>query len=151
MTVMDACALLGRSRRQIYRYLESRQLEPKGRLGQELLVDADSLSRIAAGARSNRPLPAGFQSHFPEYRVRDLHPSRDRTVVLSRLLEHGTYEDLRWMCRRYSRATLRAFVKGEGARLLSKRSANFWGVIFGVKSAAPSGRDLGLDPWRKRI
>ena len=141
-TVSRACRLLRRSRRQVYRYLRSGDLVVVGKLLGEWLVERKSVERLARNPLTVQPVPSHLQPLLPEYRVESLNAGRDRVLIVSRVLELGGLEQVRWALRRYPRQEIARIVRDDGARLLSPRSLKLWSLTFAVQPAAlPQWRD----------
>jgi len=141
-TVSRACRLLRRSRRQVYRYLRSGDLVAAGKLLGEWLVERKSVDRLARSPLTVHPVPSHLQPLLPEHRVGSLNAGRDRVLIVSRVLELGGVEQVRWVLRRYPRREIARIVRDDGARLLSPRSLRLWSLIFAVQPAAlPQWRD----------
>ena len=143
-TVTEAARTLKRTRRQVYRYIETGLLHPEAKMLGEWLLDAEEVRRAASRPLSVQPLPRGLAPLFPEHDISALNAGRDRTLVLARVLENGGRADVVWAFRRYSRAELVAFIKEDGARLLGPRSLRFWSLVLKVKPGE-------LPAWRKSI
>jgi len=147
LRMADACRLLGRSRRHLYRYVARGWLRPVAKFSGEFFFDVRDLQALR-GLRSGRraSVPGAMAPLFPEYDVRALEPVRDADVILSRILERGTARELRWALRVYSLPRRLAFLKSEGQRLLSSRALHFWSWLWGarVRRPKPSWRDPGL-------
>ena len=78
-------------------------------------------------------IPRSLAPAFPEYRLRDLSPRSDASMIIERTLEHGTRKELNWLFENYSAARVRKFVTESGARRLSVRAFNYWRVVLKVK------------------
>lgn len=148
VTVGEACRRLRRSRRQIYRSLASSTLESAGKFLGEILVDAASVERLALAPPAVQPLPRSLQRLFPEYDRTRLNAGRDRTLILSRILDGGSTADARWVFARYSRKEIAQFLRENGARRLSPRSLALWARLLRIPEAG--GRKAGTDPWTDR-
>ncbi len=123
LTVADLCRRLGKSQRQIYRYLKAGRLHPCGRvLGQWLF----SPEEAAGLARST--LPRTLQRFFWDAKLSDISVEDHRDFVLGRLLEFGDPSAMRWVFQTYSRKTVEDFLRTRGAAVLSQRTWNFWNV-----------------------
>ncbi len=131
-TVSEACRLLRRSRRQVYRLMREGVVEARGKFLGEWLLDHASLERLRDRPAQRQRLPRSFQPLFPEYDAATLNPGRDREVVLSRLLEHGGLRGIRWALRRFSAAELGDFLREDGARTLTPRTLGFWSLFLGM-------------------
>ncbi len=69
---------------------------------------------------------------FQEYRIRDLDPRVDASLVIERTLEYGTRKEIKWLFANYEPVRIRDFVRKSGSRRLSKRAFNYWRLVLGV-------------------
>ena len=147
LTVAQAARLLGRTRRQVYRYIETGLLKPEAKLLGEWLLDAAEVEKAALRPPAVQPLPKRLGSLFPEYDLSKLNAGRDKTLVLSRVLENGGLDEIKWAFKRYSRGELSGFIKEDGARLLGSRSLRLWSLVLGAKpEPVPAWRNDGIWP-----
>jgi hypothetical protein len=77
-------------------------------------------------------LPAETDWLFPEYDFAVIHIEQHRGVIIERILEKGSWEQLRWLFRTYGEAAVAAWVRQHGFRLLTKRSFALWRLVLGV-------------------
>lgn len=148
VTVSRAARTLRRTRRQVYRYLATGLLEPAGKVLGEWLLDAVEVERAAASPPAVQPLPRKLGFLFPEYDVSRLNAGRDKTLVISRVLENGGPAEIQWAFKRYSRRELAGFIEDDGARLLGPRSLRLWSLVLGARpKPLPAWRNSGV--WRK--
>ena len=147
-TAAQAAHALGRTRRQIYRYIETGFLKPAAKLLGEWLLDAAELENTARRPLSVQPLPKRLRPLFPEYDISKINAGRDKTLVISRVLENGGLDEIGWAFKRYSRRELSDFIKEDGARLLGSRSLRLWSLVLGAHpEPVPAWRNPGT--WRK--
>ncbi len=144
VSVTDACRILKKSRRQLYRYMKDGWVKPVGKFLNEWLVDGASLEQIrllssAAKAR----LPRNFQWMYPEYRIENLRPAVHAISITGPILEMGGRKEIRWLLRTYPKDWLVWFLRDQGRRLLTKRSLNFWSLWFGIEMPPPTWREIG--------
>lgn len=148
-SVADAGRRLGKTRRQIYRYLRSGWLENHGKFLGEWLLEEKSVARLAASPPQTQPLPRRLKPLFPEYDLTRLNAGKDRNFLLGRVLDEGGLEDLRWLMRRYPPPVIRRFIRDEGALRLSPRSRRLWSLYFKARPRpAPAWR--ASDAWKNR-
>lgn len=84
-------------------------------------------------------LPAASAWLFPEYDFGTMDLVQHRGVIMERLLDRGTWEQLRWLFSTYGEGRVSEWVRRHGLRLLSKRSFALWCLALGVKQyEAPS-------------
>ena len=77
-------------------------------------------------------LPAGAAWLFPEYDFDTMDTKSHESVIIERVLERGTWEQLRWLFVTYGEASVAEWVRRHGFRLLSRRSFALWRLALGV-------------------
>ncbi|MBN1658270.1 MAG: hypothetical protein JXA93_07715 [Anaerolineae bacterium] len=95
-------------------------------------------------------LPADSAWLFPEYEVESIEVARHSGVIIERMLERGTWKQLRWLFRTYGEERVARWVAQHGFRLLSKRSFALWRVALDVKEyVAPewAWEAGGMETW----
>lgn len=140
LTVADVCRSLRKSRRQVYRYLNTGRLQPCGQVLGQWLFAPEEIKGLA-----RQGVPRTLQRYFWDARCSTLSPVHHRDFIVARLLEFGDRAALRWLFQTYSRNDLSAFLTSGGAVRLSPRSRRFWAVFFGL--SVPSSRQWS---WRSR-
>lgn len=140
LTVREVCRRLGKSQRQVYRYLRSRRLKPCARiLGQWLFWQG-----VVSQFRRTR-LPGLLRRFFWDVQLSSLAVDDHRDFILARLLEFGDRASLRWVFQTYPLEAVLAFLKGRGAEVLPGRTWSFWALLLGL-NADRSRRAA----WRRR-
>ena len=79
---------------------------------------------------NGKRIPQFAQRYFWDVDARKLDADKYSTYVIERLLELGNPRTARWLLRRYSRRKIISVLKK--TRALSRMSANFWAVYFGL-------------------
>jgi hypothetical protein len=95
-------------------------------------------------------LPADAAWLFPEYDFETMTPERHESVIIERILERGTWEQLRWLFAVYGESNVAEWVRRHGFRLLSKRSFALWRLALGITAyVAPEWavEAKGEEPW----
>ncbi|MFH1726168.1 MAG: helix-turn-helix domain-containing protein [Elusimicrobiota bacterium] len=146
-TVKEACSLLKRTRRQVYRHIENGILPSMGKVLGEWLLDRTAVERLGRDPLFAQPVPARLQPLFPEYRVGDLNAGRDRVMILARVLEGGGRSDMKWLLRRYGRKDIARFLEEDGSRLLSARALRLWALFFRVRPRPVPSWRRAANPW----
>ena len=77
-------------------------------------------------------LPADAAWLFPEYDFDTMDADSHKSVIIERVLERGTWEQLRWLFATYSETSVAEWVRRHGFRLLSRRSFALWRLALGV-------------------
>lgn len=140
VTVREACRRLGKSRRQVYRYVRTGRLQPCAKVLDQWLFTPQEVD-LARGSG----LPGALRKFFWDVKLSSLSVEHHRDFILARLLELGDWDAARWVFRTYPRSELIEFLNSRGAEVLSKRNWSFWAV----QARGPS---CGAPPrsWRRR-
>jgi hypothetical protein len=77
-------------------------------------------------------LPVTTAWLFPEYDFSSMDLEQHRGVIVERLLERGTWEQLRWLFSTYGEGPVADWVRRHGLRLLSSRSFALWHLALGI-------------------
>ena len=77
-------------------------------------------------------LPADAAWLFPEYDFESMSLEEHRGVIIERVLERGTWEQVRWLFATYGEDAVAEWVRRHGFRLLSRRSFALWRLVLGV-------------------
>ncbi|MBN1887781.1 MAG: hypothetical protein JW850_07310 [Thermoflexales bacterium] len=78
-------------------------------------------------------IPGELRPHFQEYDLDSLDLKRDADLVIQRTLEHGTWDEVRWLFGAYGRPRIRTFVRERGERLLSPVTFNYWRKLLRIR------------------
>ena len=95
-------------------------------------------------------LPADAAWLFPEYDFDTMDPASHKSVIIERVLERGSWEQLCWLFATYGEAGVAEWVRRHGFRLLSGRSFALWRLVLRVADyvapewAVEAGR---MEPW----
>ena len=95
-------------------------------------------------------LPADAAWLFPEYEFECMDLEDYQGVIIERILERGSWEQIRWLFSTYGEALVTDWVRNHGFRLLSKRSFALWLLTLGIKEFnAPSWAITAkeMEPW----
>jgi hypothetical protein len=82
---------------------------------------------------TNAGIPSGLWPHFQEYDPRRLDREQDADLIVQRTLEHGTWEEIRWLVASYGVERIREFVRLRGERLLSAATFTYWRKLLGLR------------------
>jgi len=80
--------------------------------------------------RTSASLPKSLQRYFWDYSFKDLSWSKDRDLIIRRLLTDGSWESIRWLRKRIGDDGLRTWLIAHQARGLSPRQIRFWSLIL---------------------
>ena len=78
-------------------------------------------------------LPTNTAWLFPEYDFATMDLKTHQGVIIERVLERGSWEQLQWLFATYGETNVAQWVCNHGFRLLSKRSFSLWCLILDVK------------------
>jgi len=95
-------------------------------------------------------LPADAAWLFPEYDFDTMGLESHNSVIIERILERGTWEQLNWLFVTYGKADVAEWVRRHGFRLLSRRSFALWRLALGVSEyVAPEWavEAKRMEPW----
>lgn len=90
------------------------------------------MNRDAVKIPAEDRLPADAAWLFPEYDAPSITLEHHRGVIIERMLERGTWEQLRWLFATYGEDEVAAWVQQHGFRLLTKRSFALWRLALDV-------------------
>jgi hypothetical protein len=85
--------------------------------------------------RPARRLPADSAWLFPEYDWDSLELEPDSGIIVERLLERGSWPQVRWLFTTYGEERVAEWVRRHGFRLLSRRSFALWRLVLDVTAA----------------
>ena len=78
-------------------------------------------------------IPSGMKWMFPEYDFQEMRVDSHQFVIIERVLERGSWEQLRWLFNTYGEKAVAEWVQNHGFRLLSKRSFALWRLALGIR------------------
>jgi hypothetical protein len=83
-------------------------------------------------------IPSGLWPYFQEYDPRTLDLDYDANLIMQRTLEHGTWDEVRWLFGTYGGPRIRTFVRERGESLLSRVTFNYWRKLLGIRRWRPT-------------
>jgi len=91
---------------------------------------------------SEKPIPKSLQPYLQEYDLVDLGLQQDANLIIQRTLEFGTWDEIRWLFRVYSRRRVQRFLREHGERWLKPVTFNYWRKLLGLRRwrHAPFGK-----------
>ena len=95
-------------------------------------------------------LPADTAWLFAEYDFDTIDIESHKSVIIERVLERGTWEQLCWLFATYGEANVAEWVRWHGFRLLSRRSFALWRLALGITDyIAPEWavEAKRMEPW----
>lgn len=89
-------------------------------------------------------IPVGLKPYFQEYDITQLDMTRDANLIIQRVLEFGTWDELRWLFETYRSKRIRLFLREHGERWLKPVTFNYWRKLLGIsrwkKSPFPTAK-----------
>lgn len=82
---------------------------------------------------SKNRLPESTAWLFPEYKFARMDAESYATVIIERILERGSWAELRWLFTRYGRQRVATWLRQHGFRRLSPCAFGYWRWVLGVK------------------
>ena len=78
-------------------------------------------------------IPVGLKPYFQEYDIKRLDISRDANLIIQRVLEFGTWDEIRWLFKIYQSKRIRLFLRQYGARWLKPVTFTYWRKLLGIR------------------
>jgi len=78
-------------------------------------------------------IPLRMKWLFWSYDIKSLDLKRDKKYIITQVLNHGTWEDLKWLYKAYSEKEIKAVLKRPMRGVWFEKVLNFWTTIFGIK------------------
>jgi hypothetical protein len=75
-------------------------------------------------------LPKKLRPFFGDYPFARLSITKDRDLIIRRLLSSGSWDAVCWMCRQIGDPTLREWLIAHKGRGLTPRQLRFWGAVY---------------------
>ena len=97
-------------------------------------------------------LPKSLQRYFWDYTFKDLSWSKDRDLIIRRLLTDGSWESILWLRKRIGDDGLRRWLITHQARGLSPRQIRFWSLVLDLPKLRVETwtRTARSSPWSQR-
>ncbi|WP_157913009.1 DUF6922 domain-containing protein [Candidatus Promineifilum breve] len=83
---------------------------------------------------SQADLPTDMAWLFPEYAFLTIGVQSHQGVIIERVLERGSWEQVRWLFTTYGETAVAQWVGKHGFRLLSKRSFALWRLVLDIET-----------------
>jgi hypothetical protein len=87
-------------------------------------------------------IPSYVRPFLWSYDTRGLDVMRDKKRIITNVLNMGSFEATKWLFQTYDRSDLKSAVANPLPGDWSKKSLNFWRLIFDVTPKSVSGRTL---------
>jgi hypothetical protein len=93
---------------------------------------------------ANEPIPAEIPAStrwlFPEYNFALMTAEAFFPVIVERILNRGSWAEIRWLLDRYERECITQWVQRHGYRRLDKRALHYWCWMLGIQ-------EVHKPPW----
>jgi|SRR5215510_2508795 len=89
-----------------------------------------ALSRLAAYCYTKCVIPHHIRPFFWDINIDNFDPASYPEYAIARILEYGDEKALAWLREVFPENAIKKVIRTE--RRLSRKSANFWAVIYGV-------------------
>ena len=84
-------------------------------------------------ASSSSQIPNGLKPYFQEYDITRLDVTRDANLIIQRVLEFGTWDEIRWLFKTYRSKRIRLFLRQHGDRWLKPVTFTYWRKLLGIR------------------
>ena len=78
-------------------------------------------------------IPIGLKPYFQEYDIAKLNITRDANLIIQRVLEFGTWDEIRWLFEIYRSKRIRLFLRTYGERWLKPVTFHYWRKLLGIR------------------
>ncbi|MEW6408468.1 MAG: hypothetical protein AB1465_07345 [Patescibacteria group bacterium] len=78
-------------------------------------------------------LPKFLQTAPWSYDLKTLDIKKDRHLIITQILNHGTWEQVQWVLKNYREREIKEVVKNPDRGVWHKDALNFWLNIFNLK------------------
>ena len=87
-------------------------------------------------------LPKTSDWLFPEYDFARMNPDEYAGVVIERILDRGSQEEIGWLFRKYGKPTIVKWIRRHRYRLLNWSAFQHWRTMLGIKR-------YRVPPWER--
>jgi len=84
-------------------------------------------------AKVKTKIPQKMKWLFWSYDIKSLDLEKDKDYIIAQVLNYGTWEDLKWLYKLYSRKDIKKVVKNPPRGVWFKKVLNFWTTILNIK------------------
>jgi hypothetical protein len=78
-------------------------------------------------------IPKKMKWLFWSYDIESLNLKRDKDYIIPQVLNYGTWDDLKWLFKVYSREEIKEVIKHPRRGVWFRKVLNFWTKIFNIK------------------
>ena len=101
----------------------------------------------------SRSLPPQLRAHFWDYNFSKLNWSRDRELIIARILQSGTWDDVKWLRAQVDDADLRRWIVTRHGRGLSPQQLRYWQLVLAIPRRQVDGwlKHPARQVWDRRV
>jgi hypothetical protein len=92
------------------------------------------MNKMTTLALERPHMPPDMAWLFPEYDFAEMDLQTYQGVIIERVLERGSWEQVKWLFATYGETAVARWVQKHGFRLLSKRSFALWRLALDVET-----------------
>lgn len=78
-------------------------------------------------------IPKFLQPCFPSWDLKTLDKNKDKILIVTRILNHGTDKDILWLGKNYSQKEIKETVSSPARGVWMKSTLSYWLKIFDIK------------------
>ncbi|MEK9162617.1 MAG: hypothetical protein AAB261_04895 [Chloroflexota bacterium] len=97
---------------------------------------------LAETSLASNGLPIDSAWLFPEYEFSTMDDKRFANVIIERILDRGSLDQVRWVLACYGKRGVEKWVRQCGYRRLPRKNFEYWRWVFGIKR-------YRKQPWEK--
>lgn len=90
--------------------------------------------------------PKFLQSSLWSYNLNSLDLEKDKELIITQVLNYGTWPEVKWLLRRYSDQEIKEVVKNPRRGMWLRKVLNFWTRIYGIKLEPARFEDAIFEP-----
>ncbi len=83
--------------------------------------------------QKNQPLPQFLRPFLWSYNLRRMDLKKDKKIIIKNILDYGNKQATDWLKQIYSSEEIKEIIRQTYTSEWSKKSINFWSLIYGVK------------------
>lgn len=85
--------------------------------------------------RKNNKIPQRLYPLFWSYDPKLISIKRDKAIIITRVLNYGNWEDVKWLFKIYSESEIKKVIAHPQRGHWWKKALNFWVKVFDIKIA----------------
>ncbi len=78
-------------------------------------------------------LPKFLQSALWSYELKKLNIKKDKNLIITQILNHGTWKQLKWLQDNYSFSEIRTVLRTSGRGAWYEDVLNYWSIILNLR------------------